>query len=170
MIIHLISATSKEDALLLNQLATKIWQEHYIPIIGADQVSYMLTNLQSADKMFQDIQSGMTYYLIQVIKADGTKEWAGYAGFEIRADHLFLSKLYVLADFRQLGIGSFVFQHILKEAKSSNLPAIQLTVNKYNDKSIAAYQKMGFTTIKEQVADIGGGYVMDDYVMEYRIS
>ncbi|MEG2601476.1 MAG: GNAT family N-acetyltransferase, partial [Carnobacterium sp.] len=54
-------------------------------------------------------------------------------------------------------------------ACENDLLKIQLTVNKYNDKSIAAYKKMGFVTVKEQVADIGGGYIMDDFVMEYSL-
>ena len=46
---------------------------------------------------------------------------------------------------------------------------IRLTVNKHNDNSIAAYKKMGFETIDSVKTDIGGGYYMDDFVMELPI-
>ena len=32
--------------------------------------------------------------------------------------------------------------------------------------AIAAYKKKGFTIVREQKADIGHGFIMDDYVME----
>ena len=41
-----------------------------------------------------------------------------------------------------------------------------MTVNRNNTGSVAAYEKMGFQKVREQVAEIGGGYVMDDYIME----
>ena len=35
-----------------------------------------------------------------------------------------------------------------------------------NEGSIRSYEKLGFTRIGTQDADIGGGYVMDDYLFE----
>jgi ribosomal protein S18 acetylase RimI-like enzyme len=46
---------------------------------------------------------------------------------------------------------------------------IWLTVNRYNDATIAVYEKKGFRTVRTQVADIGNGFVMDDYIMEKEI-
>lgn len=162
--IGLKKATNKEDAILLNKLAREIWEEHYTAIIGAEQVEYMLTNLQSTEKIYQDIVNGMNYFLINF---DG--KTVGYTGFQLENDYLFLSKLYVKSTARQHGIGKKVFQQIQDIARENDLLKIQLTVNKYNDKSIAAYKKMGFVTVKEQVVDIGGGYIMDDFVMEYSL-
>lgn len=44
--------------------------------------------------------------------------------------------------------------------------ALYLTVNRENAGSIAAYLAMGFRKVREQVTDIGEGYVMDDFIME----
>ena len=54
-------------------------------------------------------------------------------------------------------------------AKENRVDKIGLRVNIYNTNSIAAYEKFGFKTIAEDVADIGGGYVMDDYIMEMKL-
>ncbi len=43
---------------------------------------------------------------------------------------------------------------------------IWLTVNRRNERAIGAYRRAGFREVRAQVTDIGGGYVMDDYVME----
>ena len=42
-----------------------------------------------------------------------------------------------------------------------NAKALWLTVNRFNENSIAAYKKMGFEVIREQAADIGNDYVME---------
>jgi ribosomal protein S18 acetylase RimI-like enzyme len=38
-------------------------------------------------------------------------------------------------------------------------------VNRNNHNAIGAYRKHGFQVRASQVKDIGGGFVMDDYVM-----
>jgi ribosomal protein S18 acetylase RimI-like enzyme len=43
-----------------------------------------------------------------------------------------------------------------------------LNVNKYNS-AIQFYHKIGFEIAKEEVIDIGNGFVMDDYVMEKQL-
>jgi RimJ/RimL family protein N-acetyltransferase len=40
-----------------------------------------------------------------------------------------------------------------------------LSVNKRNTKAITAYKRNGFAIVESVVTDIGGGFVMDDYVM-----
>jgi RimJ/RimL family protein N-acetyltransferase len=54
-------------------------------------------------------------------------------------------------------------------ARNAGAARIWLTCNKHNTASLAAYTRMGFTRIADVVTDIGSGYVMDDYVMEYRL-
>jgi hypothetical protein len=44
-----------------------------------------------------------------------------------------------------------------------------LAVNKRNENAIAAYAKHGFAIVESVVKDIGGGFVMDDYVMSMHV-
>lgn len=46
------------------------------------------------------------------------------------------------------------------------MSAIYLTVNKHNESSIAVYRKFGFRMADAVTTAIGGGFVMDDYIME----
>jgi ribosomal protein S18 acetylase RimI-like enzyme len=39
-----------------------------------------------------------------------------------------------------------------------------LNVNRFNP-AVSFYEKYGFRTVKEEVIDIGNGFVMDDFVM-----
>ena len=69
----------------------------------------------------------------------------------------------------------FSFSQILRgynkkkeKAIENHQKAIFLNVNKYN-KARFFYEKLGFTIVKDEVIEIGNGYVMDDFVMEVAI-
>lgn len=53
------------------------------------------------------------------------------------------------------------------EANAAGLPAIFLNVNRDNAQVIAIYEHLGFVRVREEKNDIGGGFFMDDYVLEY---
>ena len=142
----------------VSRLARDIWQEHYIPIIGSNQVSYMLEKFQSVDAIEQQINEGYRYYIIFNDQVE-----AGYFSVKDKAETLFLSKLYVLKSLRGKGIGKQGIEFIKSTFSNS---VIQLTVNKNNSDSIAFYKNVGFKIVDDMVTDIGSGFVMDDYVME----
>ena len=68
-----------------------------------------------------------------------------------------------------MGIGEKAFDKIKNIAKEKGYKEIQLTVNKYNENTIKAYKKWGLSVIDSVVTDIGQGYVMDDYIMSYKL-
>ncbi|MDF3131195.1 GNAT family N-acetyltransferase [Kiritimatiellaeota bacterium B1221] len=137
------------------RLAREIWTTHYTPIIGTEQVEYMLARFQSVEAIRQQLHSGMIYMLMP--------NAAGYFAYEKNSDPLFLSKIYVHQDFRRQGLARKAIAWI----QAAEAPhKIRLTVNRHNQTTLAAYQKLGFKKVGEQVADIGDGYVMDDFVME----
>lgn len=157
----MIKKAYAEDLPSIAQLAASIWREHYTPIIGSDQVEYMLDKYQSVPAMVDQISDGVFYCNVVL---DG--ELVGYLSFYCKGEALFLSKIYVSSMHRGKGIGRQAMEFIIEQAKSMDVPKVQLTVNKYNSGSIEAYKRMGFNTVDEVVMDIGGGFVMDDYVME----
>jgi ribosomal protein S18 acetylase RimI-like enzyme len=162
---EIILATTLEDYNTIDALAKTIWTEHYTPIIGQEQVSYMLDKFQSTNVIEQQIKDGASYYLL--VYNDNP---VGYFSYSKKGDALFLSKLYVLSSARGNGIGKKAMNFMETKVIELGLKKIQLTVNKYNYNSINAYEKMGFINVKAIVQDIGNGYVMDDYVLEKEIS
>ena len=155
-----VRAKNTRDFIQIARLADTIWREHYIPIIGAGQVNYMLEKFQSAEAMANQAVKGMEYYTVRFDDAP-----VGYFAFEKRGRELFLSKIYLLKEYRGKGLGKASMEFITARAKALDCAEISLTVNKYNDRSIKAYEGMGFRKTEEAVVDIGGGYVMDDYRM-----
>lgn len=53
----------------------------------------------------------------------------------------------------------------VKILRKHDLQTLILTVNKHNHKAISAYQRYGFEITADSVVDIGGGFVMNDYLM-----
>jgi ribosomal protein S18 acetylase RimI-like enzyme len=62
-----------------------------------------------------------------------------------------------------------MFQKFVEIAKMRNLKKIWLTCNRNNTNSIAIYEHLGFKKVREEVTDIGNGFVMDDFIFEYEV-
>jgi len=148
-------------------LAEEIWREYYISLIGEAQVEYMLTKFQSAEQICTDIkQNGYIYFTAENIT---NGEIIGYSANQPKEGYLLLSKLYVRKDYRGKGIARRFLDESITLCREYGFDKVRLTVNKYNSGSIAAYKKMGFEIIDSIETDIGGGFIMDDYLMELAI-
>ncbi len=151
---------------ILANLASEIWHEYWPCILSAEQIDYMVDKFQSYKAIQnQIIEDKYSYYFIME-----QGEILGYFGVSSKNhNYMFLSKLYIKKEFRHLGYGKKVFEEIKSLTKIFGYNKIQLTVNKYNKNTINAYLKYGFKIIDSVVSDIGSGFVMDDYIMEYAI-
>ncbi len=149
----------------LAKLTAKIWHEYWTAILSAEQIDYMVEKFQSEKAIIQQIKNENYTYFYIVSGAENV----GYIGLSRKEKYLFLSKLYIKKSFRHKGIGTEAFAFIKEYAQLLNYKKIVLTVNKYNKNTINAYIKWGFKTIDAVVTDIGSGFVMDDYIMEYKM-
>lgn len=162
----LCQVQTDSDIARVAELGQRIWTEHYTPILAEGQVPYMLEHVHSAAIIRSEITTGgYNYHLIK----DGTGEAVGYLGFVNEGDAIFLSKVYLLASARGTGLGREALDFVRLCAEELGCRTIRLGVNKGNASAIAAYQRVGFRITGEMVNDIGGGFVMDDYAMEWAI-
>lgn len=65
-------------------------------------------------------------------------------------------------------LGKQLVDFVLNASKKYNDKGLFLNVNKHN-KAQDFYHKYGFKITKDILIDIGEGFVMDDYVMEFRL-
>ncbi|MFV9550733.1 GNAT family N-acetyltransferase [Algibacter sp. PT7-4] len=158
--IDIIAANSTPQYLQIENLANIIWRAHYIPIVGKPQIDYMLDKFQSAKAIKQQVKHGFEYFILNY---NGVA--VGYIAIKQEQNALFLSKIYVLSDYRGKKIGKNAMQFVEEKAKSYKLKQIRLTVNIYNANSIKAYETLGFKNMGSLVTDIGNGFVMDDFEM-----
>ncbi|ANS74460.1 GNAT family acetyltransferase [Paenibacillus yonginensis] len=165
MKLHFLKVNQAEQIAELAALAAEIWREHYVSIITMEQINYMIDKFQSVPAIMDQIQrQGYEYYVFQ---QDGVK--MGYLSVKPEEGKLFLSKFYVAKEHRGHGYASQAFAFLEQLCEDHKLSHIWLTVNRHNTNSIAVYERKGFRIIREQKADIGSGFVMDDYIMEREI-
>ncbi|MDQ7048610.1 MAG: GNAT family N-acetyltransferase [Enterobacterales bacterium] len=156
----LISLAKAENYQAIADFAAPIWYQHYTPIIGQQQVAYMLDKFQSVDAIKDQTKQGYQYYLVQI-----ENQLIGYFCIQTRADDsLFISKFYLNSASRGKGVGRKMLEKIESIALEQNCQTIELSVNKENP-AYKIYLKLGFICQKPVQFDIGNGYIMDDYWM-----
>ena len=166
-----VSVLSNMQIAEVAALADEIWREHYGKILPEGQIAYMLCRFQSADAIRAQIaEESYSYYLLR----EG-EETLGYLGFcrknggKDEPKGVFLSKLYVKKSCRGRGAARSAVHFLNRLCLEEGYTYLWLTVNRDNAGSIACYKKLGFSNWYEQRADIGGGWVMDDFVMKKTI-
>lgn len=163
---ELVKVKTKKQIQDTARLANEIWHEHYSSIISEEQIDYMVEKFQSAEVISKQIKKENYEYYNFVDNGRSV----GYFGFvEQDGEALFLSKIYLLKSERGKGFSRRAFEFLKGEAKNRGLSKIWLTVNKGNKHSIDIYKKFGMYIERTQIADIGGNFVMDDYVFVYDV-
>ncbi len=147
----------------LSQMASAIVKDYYDPIIGPEQNDYMIDKFHSPDGIVEQIQHGARYYIVR----DTVN--VGFFSFYPKNGKMYLSKFYVYSTVRGKGYGRSIFEFVKSKVMAEGYSAIFLNVNKNNSNSIALYDHLEFKKVADEKNDIGRGYYMDDYVMEYRI-
>lgn len=158
---NLIKVNSGKLAQQVENLANEIWREHYSNILDPGQIEYMLNKFQTQEVI---LAGDTDYYLMMNGEIP-----VGYFGIRAEQNSLFLSKLYLKREYRGRGLAHRALEYIEELSSKQGLKKIWLTVNIHNASSIAAYEKMGFSIARNQKADIGNGYVMDDHIMEKEV-
>ncbi len=162
-VLEFIPVCDDEQITVVVRLARQIWTEHYLNIIGQAQIDYMLARFQSSTAITAQLREGYEYFLLQHRGQD-----VGYASIRTETDsrRLFVSKLYLLDTVRGQGLGRASMLYLAQLAHTRGLQSLWLTVNK-NNPALQAYLKIGFVKTADVVTDIGGGYVMDDFQLEW---
>jgi GNAT superfamily N-acetyltransferase len=160
--IQILPAT-EADLPAISDLAGVIWHACYPGIITHAQIDYMLARMYAPDVMRDEIRSqGIRYGLLLV---DGKPGGFFSYGPASEPGVIKLHKIYLMGDLHGRGLGSRLLQHVEREVRRLGVRRLILAVNKRNAKAIAAYQRNGFVVAETVVTDIGGGFIMDDYVM-----
>lgn len=152
-----------EDVKEVARLAGEIWNEHYVSIIGQEQVDYMVDKFQSESAVARQVVEDYEYYLIL-----HHGEAVGYVAIIPEPDtaRLMLSKIYIHKRMRGQGLGNSALAFVENRCRALQCRILWLTVNKHNQRSIAWYEHVGFTNVGSTIQDIGAGFVMDDFKME----
>ncbi len=158
-----IVRATEADLPAISGLATVIWRACYPGIITSEQIDYMLARMYALEVLRDEIRSqGIRYDRLLV---DGKLVGFASCGPTAKPGVMKLHKLYLLPELHGRGLGSRLLQHVEREVRAEGTRRLILSVNKRNAKAIAAYRRNGFVIADSVVTGIGGGFVMDDYIM-----
>ena len=155
-------AASAADLATVAELAGRIWRAHFPSILSAAQIEYMLAWMYGAARLREEVARGVVYELL----LDGDRP-LGYCAYEETPEgELRLHKLYLDVAEHGRGLGSFALGHVEDVARRRGLVRVVLGVNKSNEKALRVYRRNGYVVREAVKKDIGGGYFMDDFIME----
>lgn len=148
----------------VQSIAHSTWPSTFANILSPEQIEYMLNWMYSLEMLESQVEKGHAFLL-----AEENGEELGFAGFELNVAEepkAKLHKIYLLPASQGKGVGKALIFEVADRARNAGQKSLLLNVNKYNQKAIDFYLKIGFQEIYKEVIDIGNGYIMDDVVME----
>lgn len=158
-----IREATRADIPLIQVIAQATWPVCYAGIIGPEQIAYMLELMYGTPAL--EAQFGPKGHRFLIAEKEGPP--IGFAGFEHGyngSERTRLHKLYVLPGVKGSGVGHALLAAALAAARKHGDTAMELNVNKRNPAK-HFYERHGFVVERDEVLDIGQGYVMDDHVM-----
>jgi GNAT superfamily N-acetyltransferase len=152
-----------EEAESVSTLAAEIWRRHYADIISTAQIEYMLKQRYDPPIIRAELERHDLWWDKLLV----TGEIVGFSSYFLTGEpgEMKLDKLYVRQKHQRKGYGGRLLARVCRQARALGCSRLVLTVNRNNRTAISAYLKYGFAVSATQVKDIGGGFVMDDYVM-----
>ncbi len=151
---------SAEDYPVILQLAREIWAITYNDILSPEQIDYMMDMMYAPEVIEKERGEGIVFELVK--DAGKPVGFISYGPYE--PGKMKLHKLYLSQAYHGKGIGSRMLSHTKRAAVEQGAKQLLLNVNKNNSRAIKAYQRNGFTLVREEKNPIGNGFFMDDYV------
>ncbi len=157
-----IQKATRKDLQIIHDLAHQIWPISYKEIITSEQIAYMLNWMYALDVLERNFDAGQDFF----IAYEGEKP-LGFMALEYNYDNestVKLQKLYVLTELHGKGVGHLLVNKGKEVCKLKHYKHIVLNVNKQNP-ACHFYLKQGFSVEREEILQIGDGFVMDDFIM-----
>ncbi len=143
---------------IVRELALQIWPKCYRHLIAPDHIDEMLAALFDLDTLEDDItERNHVYWVVRVGQRD-----VGFVAAHIEGSRVWITKLYVLQDYRGFGLGRALIQAV----QDYFAPAQHLSVcvNKAHDMAVDFCLRSGFNIDREIPFSLGA-YGFTDYVM-----
>lgn len=160
--VEIVPLTAPDVAAVI-ALAHRVWHAHYPGIISLAQIEYMLAQRYTVERLNAEFAQ-------PEIRWECARRAGELVGFSSTIHlpeerELKLDKLYVAPEAQGGGVGRALVECAVDRARSLGCSALILAVNKNNAAAIAAYRRFGFAVRASVTAEIGAGFVMDDFIM-----
>jgi len=157
-----IRSASEVEIPALRALAEQIWRVSYAEMITPAQIDYMLEWMYAPETIAREMAEGVVWETAWL-----DSEMVGFHSCTLEAaeQRLKLNKLYLLPELQGSGLGQQLLKRVHALAAQRGARQVWLQVNKNNTRAIRAYERAGYVVERSAVFDIGGGFVMDDFIM-----
>ncbi len=161
-----IVAANEADFEVIQRIAKEIWYAHFLNILTCEQIEYMLRMMYASEVIKKETEEQIAYK--KVLQAQNLVGYLSYGPY-VTGKVMKLHKCYLHPLLHGKGYGQVMLHHVRSTAQNLGYQEVLLAVNKRNDKALKAYQRFGFIVVAAETTDIGGGFVMDDYVLSCKL-
>jgi len=163
MAVHIVRATPS-DVALIQRVANVTWPVAFREILSPEQIRYMMSWMYDTASLIEQMTQGGHVFLLAMDESEAV----GFASYQV--DHpepgmTKVHKIYVLLDRQGGGVGRQLLDHVCACARDRRQRVVTLNVNRFN-RAVKFYERYGFRTVRSEDVDIGGGFFMNDFVME----
>jgi GNAT superfamily N-acetyltransferase len=161
-----IRALNRDELSVVHNIAHATWPSTFAEILSVDQIAYMLNWMYAIPTLEKQFDEGHQFFVMEV-----EERAVGFIGIQANYPQKGMTKIhkiYILPEMQGLGIGKQLIEHVIGFSRPEGITALTLNVNRYN-KACKFYEKFGFTIDAKEDIDIGNGFLMEDYVMRYKI-
>ena len=160
--LHVRPAT-ESDIPAIQQIAYDSWPATYGQILSQAQIDYMLELMYN----FNILKAQMTQTQVFCL-ALHNEQPLGFVAYEVNyqsSSSTKIHKIYILPQVQGQGVGKMLLGTAEEAARKQANNALVLNVNKFN-KAVLFYERVGFQQVRNEIIELGNGYVMDDFVMQ----
>ena len=151
---------------IIRQIAFKTWPVAYRDILSVKQLQYMLDWMYNIETLENNVTQLQHQFLIAFDDNQAPVGFASYSKTTEESDTFKLHKLYILPEEQGKKYGINLLNFVYNQIDKSTL---LVNVNRAN-KAVSFYLNQGFAIVETVDVNIGGGYFMNDYVMEKRLN
>lgn len=167
-----IKPVTLNDVNELQKISCLTFKTTFGPYNTEANISKYLASAYSIDKLSTEIRDLNTYFYLGYLD----KMMVGYLKINVNqaqtekmgCEFLEIEKIYVVAEYNHMGIGSKLMMQAINLAKSLNKKFIWLGVWKDNLNALSFYQKSGFYKNGEHTFTIGDDHQID-YIMKMNL-
>lgn len=158
-----IYAKNKSYIVELCDLIKEIWIE-FFNFEKPDKFDYIL-NFVNIDNIKSELKNNdFKYYFINFQNKN-----IGFILCENCDNFLNILRFYIKKEYRNQGIGSKIFEKILKTLKDENCKSILLFCDVENKNGIKFFSKLGFAKSRIMARYIGSGFYSKELKMKYNL-
>ncbi|MCH4168437.1 MAG: GNAT family N-acetyltransferase [Streptococcaceae bacterium] len=130
----------------LQKLSKKTYIEAFSELIEKDDIYKFIDDKYSIDNLTKDLNDELNHFLFYVDKG----LVCGYIMYSIKSDSVEINRLYMLKQFKGLGIGTKLMDKGAMEARKNHKKKLSLGVLEKNVKALSFYQKKDSTYMKQK--------------------